>query len=183
MSFLCGLAIATCGFMTSIPETWKPWLLFPETLEFRHGFVALIYGNSQYMEIPFYIWISAFPTSSVGMMKFPIWWESHSKFHGCSHHQPDFSNPTETSSFRGLLCKTPFNRPSLQPAQPLGRRDGRFTAVFWIGWQPWQPWQPWIISSQFLWYIMIMMIVALFELLRLSDYHHSHPHCHWPIPQ
>ena len=27
-------------------------------------------------------------TSSVGMMKFPIWWESHSKFHGSSHHQP-----------------------------------------------------------------------------------------------
>ena len=24
----------------------------PETLAFRHGFVALIYGNSQYMEIP-----------------------------------------------------------------------------------------------------------------------------------
>ena len=27
-------------------------------------------------------------TSSVGMMKFPIWWESHSKFHGSSYHQP-----------------------------------------------------------------------------------------------
>ena len=26
-------------------------------------------------------------TSSVGTMKFPIWWESHSKFHGSSRHQ------------------------------------------------------------------------------------------------
>ena len=29
-------------------------------------------------------------SSSVGMMTFPIWWESHSKFHGSSHHQPAF---------------------------------------------------------------------------------------------
>jgi hypothetical protein len=25
------------------------------------------------------------------MMTFPIWWESHSKFHGSSHHQPVFN--------------------------------------------------------------------------------------------
>ena len=35
-------------------------------------------------------------SSSVGMMKFPIWWESLIKFHGSSHHQPTIktaSNP------------------------------------------------------------------------------------------
>ena len=26
--------------------------------------------------------------SSIGIMKFPTWWESHSKFHFSSHHQP-----------------------------------------------------------------------------------------------
>ena len=31
---------------------------------------------------------------SVGMMIFPIWWESHSKFHGSSHHQPDIHTKT-----------------------------------------------------------------------------------------
>ena len=31
-----------------------------------------------------------YASSSVGMIiPFPIWWESHSKFHGSSHHQPD----------------------------------------------------------------------------------------------
>ena len=28
-------------------------------------------------------------SSSVGVTTFPIWWESQSKFHGSSHHQPD----------------------------------------------------------------------------------------------
>ena len=34
-------------------------------------------------------------SSSVGMMKFPIWWESLIKFHGSSHHQPTIKTPQE----------------------------------------------------------------------------------------
>ena len=42
------------------------------------------------------LWI--LKSSSVGMMTFPINMESHSKFHGSSHHQPDMSRSLRTIS-------------------------------------------------------------------------------------
>ena len=40
-------------------------------------------------------------SSSVGMMAFPIWWESHSKFHGSSHHQPRKKSQGEPHGLTG----------------------------------------------------------------------------------
>jgi len=52
-----------------------------------------------HLEMPFqFYWLVVYlplwkmmEWKSVGMMTFPIWWESHSKFHGSSDHQPVFN--------------------------------------------------------------------------------------------
>ena len=72
-----------------------------------------------------YWWFFATPLKnmsswkSVGIMIFPIWWESHGKFHGSSHHQSEIHrNP---QNFRKTNCTDPHRgakRPSAGNSRP-----------------------------------------------------------------
>ena len=49
-----------------------------------YNMIYLVGGFNMFQHLPLWKMME-----SVGMMTFPISWESHNPFHGSSHHQPE----------------------------------------------------------------------------------------------